>query len=147
MVRLAANYKQGYLTTGAIAKDENIPKKFLEQILLELKRYKLVNSRQGIGGGYYLLKSPSEITMAELYRIFDGPIALVPCVSIYYYEPCDDCVDEATCYLRKEFMAIRDKTRKIMTEATLQSFLENIQTIKHQSVPTIQNGKKKPQKT
>lgn len=125
MVRLAANYQQGYLATGTIATDENIPKKFLEQILLELKHAKLVNSRQGIGGGYYLLKPPDEITMAELYRIFDGPIALVPCVSLFYYERCDDCLDEATCYLRKEMIEIREKTRKIMMDATLQSFLNN----------------------
>lgn len=130
MVRLAANYNQGYLSTGIIAKDENIPKKFLEQILLELKHAKLVNSRQGIGGGYYLLKPPDEVSMAELYRIFDGPIALVPCVSLNFYEPCDDCLDEATCYLRKELIEIREKTRKIMMEANLQSFLNNSKAMK-----------------
>lgn len=129
MVRLAANYKQGSLSTSIIAADENIPKKFLEQILLELKQAKLVNSKQGVGGGYYLLKSPDEVSMAELYRIFDGPIALVPCVSLYYYESCDDCVDEATCYLRKEMIKIRDKTRMEMMKATLQSFLNNKKAI------------------
>ncbi|MFA6059843.1 MAG: Rrf2 family transcriptional regulator [Taibaiella sp.] len=130
MVRLAANYNQGFLPTAIIASDENIPKKFLEQILLELKHAHLVNSRQGIGGGYYLLKPPGEITMAELYRIFDGPIALVPCVSLNFYEPCHDCLDEATCYLRKQMAEIREKTRLIMMEATLQSFLDNKKAIK-----------------
>ncbi len=126
LVRLARNYKQGYLSIGIIAEEENIPKKFLEQILLELKRTKLVNSKQGIGGGYYLLKPPQEISVAELHRIFDGPIALTPCASLYYYETCDDCPNEELCYLRKEMIAIRDKTRTIMTETTLQSFLNNI---------------------
>lgn len=71
MVRLARNYKNGFLSTAIIAQEENIPKKFLEQILLELKRAKLVNSKQGIGGGYYLLKSPDEVSLADLYRIFE----------------------------------------------------------------------------
>lgn len=137
MVRLAANYQKGSLSTAIIAADENIPKKFLEQILLELKQAKLVNSKQGIGGGYYLLKSPNEVSMAELYRIFDGPIALVPCVSLHYYEPCDDCPDEAACYLRKEMIKIRDKTRTAMMKATLQSFLDNQKVIKQQTKRTL----------
>ena len=97
LVKLAAHYQQGFLTTGVIATDEGIPRKFLEQILLELKQAKLVNSRQGIGGGYYLLKSPKDISLADIYRIFDGPIALTPCVSLNFYEPCDDCISEETC--------------------------------------------------
>ncbi|CEJ67974.1 RrF2 family transcriptional regulator [Chryseobacterium oranimense] len=125
MVRLARNYNQGFLSTAVIAQDENISKKFLEQILLELKRAKLVNSKQGTAGGYYLLKSPDDISLADIYRIFEGPIALTPCISINFYEPCDDCVDEATCYLRNELIIVREKTRKSMMEATLTSFIKN----------------------
>jgi len=125
MVCLARNYQQGSLTTASIAEKENIPKKFLEQILLELKRWKLVNSKQGVGGGYYLLKHPTEVSLADLYRIFDGPISLTPCVSLNYYEKCDDCLDEATCYLRKQLIVIRDETRASMMQATLQSFIDN----------------------
>lgn len=125
MVSLAAVYQKGHLTTGAIAESENIPRKFLEQILLELKRHKLVNSKQGIGGGYYLLKDPNEVSLADLYRIFDGPISLVPCISINYYEKCHDCENEQNCYLRKQLMEVRDKTRLSMMEATLQSFLKD----------------------
>jgi Rrf2 family protein len=124
MVRLARNYNQGFLSTAIIAQDENISKKFLEQILLELKRAKLVNSKQGTAGGYYLLKSPDDISLADIYRIFEGPIALTPCISINFYEPCDDCVDEATCYLRNELIIVREKTRKSMMEATLTSFIK-----------------------
>jgi Rrf2 family protein len=113
------------LSTAIIAQDENISKKFLEQILLELKRAKLVNSKQGTMGGYYLLKSPDEISLADIYRIFEGPIALTPCISLNFYEPCDDCVDEATCYLRNELIIVREKTRKSMMEATLTSFIKN----------------------
>lgn len=125
MICLAEFYQKGQLSTAVIAEKENIPKKFLEQILLELKRWKLVNSKQGTKGGYYLLKPPSDVSLADLYRIFDGPIALTPCVSINYYEKCDDCQDEATCYLRKEFIKVRDKTRLSMMQATLQAFLDS----------------------
>ncbi len=124
MVCLARVYQNGHLTIATIAEKENIPKKFLEQILLELKRVKLVNSKKGLAGGYYLIKDPKEVSVADLYRIFDGPIALTPCVSINYYEQCDDCEDEVSCYLRKQFMEIRDKTRKSMSEATLQRFID-----------------------
>ncbi|AQX87263.1 Rrf2 family transcriptional regulator [Elizabethkingia bruuniana] len=123
MVRLARNYKNGFLSTAIIAQEENIPKKFLEQILLELKRAKLVNSKQGIGGGYYLLKSPDEVSLADLYRIFEGPISLTPCIYLNYYEACDDCVDEEACYLRHELINVREKTRKSMMEATLTAFM------------------------
>ena len=125
MVCLARNYQQGSLTTATIAEKESIPKRFLEQILLELKRWKLVNSKQGIGGGYYLLKDPAEVSLADLYRIFDGPISLTPCISINYYEKCDDCLDETTCYLRKQLIIIRDETRLSMMQATLQSFINS----------------------
>ncbi|QCX53562.1 Rrf2 family transcriptional regulator [Elizabethkingia sp. JS20170427COW] len=125
MIRLARNYQKGFLSTSIIAEEENIPKKFLEQILLELKRSKLVNSRQGVGGGYYLLKSPDDINLADLYRIFEGPIALVPCISLNYYEKCDDCTDEATCILRHELVNVREKMRTAMIEATLTSFLKS----------------------
>ena len=125
MVCLAENYQKGPISTLIIAENENIPKKFLEQILLELKRWKLVNSKQGKVGGYYLLKSPEEVSLADIYRIFDGPISLTPCVSLNYYEACDDCIDEATCYLRKSLIEVRDRTRQIMTEITLKKFLED----------------------
>lgn len=125
MVCLAEIYQKGHITTAAIAERERIPKKFLEQILLELKRAKLVNSKQGTGGGYYLMKPPSEVSLADLYRIFDGPIALAPCVSINYYEKCDDCEDETSCYLRRQFTEVRDKMRLSMMEATLEAFLKD----------------------
>lgn len=124
MIRLARNYQNGYLATNIIAEEEHIPKKFLEQILLELKRAKLVNSKQGIGGGYYLIKSPDDVSLADLYRIFEGPISLTPCISLNYYEPCDDCPDENECYLRHELINVREKTRKSMMEATLTAFMK-----------------------
>ncbi|MDE3057812.1 MAG: Rrf2 family transcriptional regulator [Bacteroidota bacterium] len=124
LIRLAKNYEKGYFQTGEIARLENIPQKFLEQILLELKHAKFVNSKQGNKGGYYLLKHPNAITVADIYRMFDGPIALLPCISLNFYEPCDDCLDEKKCELRGEFTKIREKTRIIMSKTTLQDFLK-----------------------
>lgn len=93
-----------------IAHDEKIPKKFLEAILLELRKAGMLGSKKGKGGGYYLLKTAEEINMAEVLRLFDGPIALVPCVAHKYYEPCEECIDEITCPIREVFRIIREQT-------------------------------------
>ncbi len=124
LIKLAANHKKEYLNTAEIATSENIPKKFLEQILLDLKHAKFVNSKQGSKGGYYLLKDPKEISVADVYRIFDGAISLLPCVSLNFYEKCDDCNDEKTCTLRREFAKIREGARVIMSKTSIASFLK-----------------------
>lgn len=124
LAKLGEHYNKSYLLTADIAQEENIPKKFLEQILLELKHAGYVGSKQGYGGGYYLKVSPAKITLADIYRMFDGAIALLPCVSINYYEKCDDCDDEATCTLHREFDKIKEKTRKLMEKTTLSAFIK-----------------------
>ena len=124
LINLAANYQKGYVHTADIATEENIPKKFLEQILLDLKHAKIVNSKQGSKGGYYMLKHPKEVSVADVYRIFDGAIALLPCVSLNFYEKCDDCKDEKTCSLRREFIKIREGSRLVMSKISIQSFLK-----------------------
>jgi Rrf2 family protein len=87
-----AHQEDGYIArTMEIAEGANIPKKFLEQILLELKRGHFVSSKQGKFGGYYLIKSKNTITLADIHRLFDGAIALLPCASLNFYEPCHDC--------------------------------------------------------
>lgn len=101
-----------------------IPKKFLEQILLDLKRGHLVGSKQGKFGGYYLIKSKENITMADIYRLFDGPIALLPCVSLNFYEPCSDCKSESECLLRHGLMTVRDETLKAMEAITIASLIK-----------------------
>lgn len=93
-----------------ISDKENIPKKFLEAILLELKKAGYLGSKKGKGGGYYLIKAPESITMAEVMRLFDGAIALVPCVAHKYYEACEECLDEITCPIREVFRVIREQT-------------------------------------
>ncbi len=123
LVMLGKNHEQGYFLIKDIAEAENIPKKFLEQILLTLKRAGFVGSRQGNKGGYYLAKHPKKINVADIYRLFDGAIALIPCAAVQYYEKCDDCRNEDRCVIRREFMKIREQTRQVMKKTTIQSFL------------------------
>ncbi|MFV5686608.1 RrF2 family transcriptional regulator [Flavobacterium sp. GB2R13] len=110
--------------TIEIAEAANIPKKFLEQILLDLKRGHFVGSKQGKFGGYYLLKSKNEITLADIHRLFDGAIALLPCASLNFYEPCSDCTSESECLLRHGLMTIRDETLKAMQGITISSLVK-----------------------
>jgi Rrf2 family protein len=125
LVRLGKHYGGGTLLTDDIAKSEHIPKKFLELILLDLKRAGYVRSKQGAKGGYRLVQDPRQVSLAEIYRLFDGAIALVPCVSQKFYEKCDDCPDEEACGLKRQFIQVREKTYKLMEEVTLQSFLDD----------------------
>ena len=117
-----ANQEEGHIArTIEIAEGAQIPKKFLEQILLDLKRGRFVSSKQGKFGGYYLLKSKNDITLAEIHRFFDGAIALLPCASLNFYEPCSDCKNESDCLLRHGLIAIRDETLKAMEGITIAS--------------------------
>jgi Rrf2 family protein len=125
LIRLGKEYGSGnLLLTDDIAKSEHIPKKFLEQILLNLKHAGYVRSKQGSKGGYRLVQDPNRISLAELYRLFDGAIALVPCVSQKFYEACDDCPDETICRLKPVFIDVREKTYALFSETTIQSFLD-----------------------
>src|SRR5436309_15230008 len=83
-----------------LADRDRLPKKFLEAILLELKRHGVVQSQKGKGGGYFLRRKPSEITFGEVMRVLEGPLAAVSCVSQTAYMKCAECVDEATCGVR-----------------------------------------------
>jgi Rrf2 family protein len=125
LIRLGKEYGGGnLLLTDDIARSEHIPKKFLEQILLDLKHAGYVRSKQGSKGGYRLVQDPNRISLAELYRLFDGAIALVPCVSQKFYEACDDCPDETICRLKPVFIDVREKTYALFSETTIQSFLD-----------------------
>ena len=98
------------VTIQEIAEEENISKKFLESILLLLRKAGFMGSKKGKGGGYYLMKDPSEIKMADVIRVLEGPIALLPCVSLNFYERCVDCPDEIQCTLHKLILEVRDST-------------------------------------
>jgi Rrf2 family protein len=104
---------------GEISLEQAIPKKFLEQILLELKRAGIVNSRRGRMGGYELLKAPEEITYGEVLRLIDGPIAPLPCLSKIAYRKCVDCQDEASCEIRHVFERVTLATRAVLDKTSL----------------------------
>ena len=112
------------VTIAEIAAEARIPRKFLEQILLELKKRGILHSVRGKFGGYTLGRSPDKISFAEVIRTIDGPLALSPCVSVTAYRRCDDCVDEATCVLRKVLLAVRDTTAHILESRTLAEGLD-----------------------
>ena len=108
-----------------ISIEQTIPKKFLEQILLELKRHGLVESRRGKVGGYLMLRKPEDVTFGEVLRLIDGPVALLPCLSKIAYRKCEDCGDEVKCEVRKVFAKVANATRDVLDSATLQSSIEN----------------------
>ena len=107
-----------------IAKAENISRKFLESILLTLRKNGILGSKKGKGGGYYLLKPASEIPMTTVMRVLEGPIAMVPCVSLNYYERCDDCPDEASCAVYRLMIQVRDSALEIYRNTTLADIVE-----------------------
>ena len=108
-----------------ISRSENISHKFLESILLTLRKAGLLSSKKGKGGGYYLRKKPEEVQMTEVIRILEGPIAMVPCVSLNFYEKCDDCEDENTCSVNKIMIQVRDNTLSVLKNTTLADFTGN----------------------
>ena len=101
-----------------IAEREKISSKFLEQILLTLKNAGMLHSKMGVGGGYYLARPPSEITLGQIFRVLDGPVAPIKCVSQMAYEPCG-CPDEATCGLRLAMGDVRNAIADILDNPSL----------------------------
>jgi len=112
---------------STIAKSENIPRKFLEAILLDLKNAGVLNSKKGKAGGYFLQKSPDDINIADVTRLFDGAIALLPCVAHLYYSKCDECKDEATCGIRDVFAEVRMETVNVLKRASLSDIIRRSQ--------------------
>lgn len=117
-----------------IAESENIPRKFLEAILLDLKNAGILNSRKGKAGGYYLQKSPDDINIADIMRLFDGPIALLPCVTYLYYRRCEECVDEETCGIRSVFADVRNETVQLLKKATLSEIIRRSENMREEPV-------------
>lgn len=116
---LAREAGRGPVLIAELAARDAIPKKFLEGILLELKRQGVVQSKKGKGGGYFLRRRPTEITFGQVIRVLDGPLAAVPCVSKMAYMKCAECVDEQTCGVRLAMKEVRDATAHILDNTTL----------------------------
>jgi Rrf2 family protein len=106
-----------------LAEQEQIPKKFLELILLQLKNAGILSSRKGKGGGYFLAKDPAQITMGSAVRVLDGPLAPVPCVSETAYQKCTECIDEESCGIRLVMKDVRDAVAAILDSTTLKEVL------------------------
>lgn len=124
LVLLAAQKKGESLQCTEIAKREDLPKKFLDNILQILKNANIVISERGKYGGYQLARLPSDITFGQIIRVIDGPLALLPCVSKTAYQRCDDCCDETTCAVRKVMLQVRNSTSDILDNTTLADVLE-----------------------
>lgn len=129
LVHMAKDPDEKFLIKD-ISETCNIPKKFLEAILLDLKRAGVLGSKQGKGGGYFLRRKPAEVDLAEVVRLFDGAIALVPCATHKFYEPCQECVDEETCAVRDAFLQIRNATVEMLKGDTLDSLVKKESKLK-----------------
>ena len=116
---IAKHNDEAPILIAEISKKQNIPKKFLETILLELKRDGILQSRKGKHGGYLLHKKPKDINIGHIIRLIDGPIALVPCVSYKFYHPCSECENEATCGLHYAMKQLREASNKILDRFSL----------------------------
>jgi Rrf2 family protein len=102
-----------------LAEAQRIPKKFLEQILLDLKHHGLVASRRGKMGGYQLLRPADQITFGEVLRIIDGPLAPLPCLSRMAYRRCEGCSEEKSCEVRRVFFRVAEATRSVLDTTTI----------------------------
>ncbi|HYH54967.1 MAG TPA: Rrf2 family transcriptional regulator, partial [Anseongella sp.] len=119
LVALAKSERGVPILISRLAEEERIPKKFLELILLELRNAGVLHSKKGAGGGYYLAKDPAEVKLVQILRVTDGPIALLPCVSLNFYERCEECKDEVTCGIRNVFIDVREVALGILSDTSI----------------------------
>src|ERR1700756_5063217 len=117
---------------SVISEEEKIPRKFLEAILLELRNQGFVGSKMGASGGYYLSKHPEEIMLSTIIRVTGGPIAMLPCVSLNFYEPCEgECKNEEVCGLRDVIKEVREASIKILSKTSLADVLKREESLRH----------------
>jgi Rrf2 family protein len=129
LLALAGKSDQGPMLIADLAAQERIPKKFLELILLELRNKGILQSKKGKGGGYFLGRKPEAISLGEVIRALDGPLAPVPCVSHTAYRTCDECEDELTCGIRAVMHDVRDATAAILDRESLADLLHRIERL------------------
>ena len=127
LLQLAKEYNQGPTLISELARREGIPKKFLELILLDLKRHGILQSKKGKGGGYFLGKNPQAIFLGQVIRVLDGPLAPIPCVSQTAYMKCQECKDEKTCGIRLVMQEVRDATAKILDSTSLADMIKRVE--------------------
>lgn len=126
LMHLARHYEQGPVLIADLARDERIPKKFLEAILLTLKNNGILHSKKGKGGGYYLGRHPRSISFGQAIRVMEGPLAPVPCVSETSYATCGECDNELTCGIRLVMKEVRDAMADILDGTSLADALQRV---------------------
>ena len=127
ILALGSRFGEGPVLISTLAKEESIPIKFLELILLDLKSHGLLESKKGKGGGYLLTRPPSTVTIGSLLRILEGPLAALPCASETAFRPCQDCVDVESCGTRIILRQVRDATADILDRTTVADLLRRVQ--------------------
>ena len=128
MLVLADETGGGPLLASELAVRQRLPKKFLEAILLELKRHGLLQSKKGRGGGYVLGRKPGDITIGQVIRILEGTLSPLPCLSQKAYRKCEECLNEETCSVRAVMKEVRDATVRILDATSLHDMLHRINT-------------------
>ena len=126
LIALAEHGPDAPVRIADLAREQQIPPKFLELILLELRNQGILRSRKGKGGGYLLARDPGAIYLGQIVRMFDGPLAPVPCASQTAYVPCSDCPNEAVCGVHLAMKKVRDATAKILDGTSLAQLLRQI---------------------
>ncbi len=124
---LAEEYGKGPVLIADVSNRERIPRSFLELILLEMKNHRFLDSRKGRGGGYFLARPPGRITVGQVLRAIEGPLAPLPCASKTAYRKCDECRDERTCAVRLLMVDVREATARILDSTTLEDLLKRSQ--------------------
>lgn len=127
LLLLAREHGHGPILISDVAERENIPKKFLELILLDLKHQGILQSKKGKGGGYFLRKAPESIYLGQVIRTLDGPLAPLPCASQTAYARCEECKDEKTCGIRIVMKEVRDATARILDGTSLAAVLQSVE--------------------
>ncbi len=134
---LTADEARGPVLIADLAEREHIPRKFLEVILLELKNAGVLKSKKGKGGGYALARSPEQITIGQIIRVIDGPLAPLPCASERAYVKCEECTDDATCGTRQVMKKVRDAIAGILDSTTLADVQAQIARARASSASTV----------
>ncbi len=135
MQALGRRYREGPIMIATLARDESIPLKFLEAILLDLKSRGLLMSRLGRHGGYYLARPPSAITMGSIIRILEGPLAPLPCASETAFKACEECVDVENCGTRIIMRRVRDAISDVLDRTTLAELIKQVDAGRASALP------------
>jgi Rrf2 family protein len=133
---LGLNYEKPVMRIQAISDQQNIPKRFLEQILNDLKSAGIVQSKRGVGGGYRLAKPPEQITLAAVVRHIEGALAPVSCVSEKFYEKCS-CPDESRCAIRSVMKEVRDAIVAIVERVTIADLCQRARKLQEQPLDPL----------